>query len=382
MNVLNEPNVCVVGLGFVGLSIIECFSRKYKCIGFDISKQRINFLSSLSHLENILFTCSIDNIRHCKLFIVSVPTPLKDNNSAADLSIVENALHMLYDVVTCNATIVLESSVAIGTSERLLEPFRWKGVFCGFSPERIDLGRTSPHDWEIPKIISGYDNESLEQVRNFYSGVYDNVVSVSSMKTAEMCKLYENCFRMINIAYVNEISDACVKHSIDPLEMIGASATKPFGFMPFYPGLFVGGSCIGVNPYYLKINCDLPLLYSATTMMEERPTNKALQLIEKYHPEKVLVIGLGFKPGQSVTIGSGTFRFARILMENGVAVKYYDPLVDSDLCERMPDTDWTISTLDMSFDVIAICVKQTGIDYTILEDLTKTRVVDYSIGQM
>lgn len=374
-------DVCVIGVGFVGMSLIECFSRKYKCIGFDISKSRIDHLNSTTNYENVVFSNNLDDIKQCKLYLVSVPTPLKDNNTAADLSIVEKALHMLYDIVSNDTTVVLESSVAIGTAERLLEPLRSRGVLCGFSPERVDPGRTSPRDWDIPKIISGYDNESLESVKKWYSIAYTRVVPVSSMRTAEMCKLYENCFRMINIAYVNEITDACVKHGINPLEMINASATKPFGFMPFYPGLFVGGTCIGVNPYFLEINCVLPLLKMATNMMEDRPEKKALELVEKYHPSKVLVIGLGFKPGQSVTVGSGSFPYTKTLLSMGVKVNYFDPLVESDLCEKMPLFHWTPETLDKEYDVIAICVRQTGIDYSVLAELKKTRVVDYSQGK-
>ena len=201
--------------------------------------------------------------------------------------------------------------------------FENEKYFVDLVQHESSIGRTNPYNWQIPKIISGYDSESLEKIKQWYSEVYDTIIPVSSMRTAEMCKLYENCFRMVNIAYVNEITDACVKHKIDPIEMINASSTKPFGFMPFYPGLFVGGTCIPINPYYLKMNCELPLLDSATTMMEYRPICKALELIKKYNPEKLLVIGIAFQQGQTITDGSETF--IQTLQRNNISVNYYDP---------------------------------------------------------
>jgi nucleotide sugar dehydrogenase len=375
-----NAEVCVVGVGFVGKSLLECFSRVYKCVGFDVSTRRVQFLKEHEPLPNVVYTNDINDAKCCQIFLVSVPTPLKDNNTAADLSIVEGALEILYQHVADGNIVVLESSVAIGTTRRLMQPLLSRHIFCGFSPERVDPGRTAPKDWEIPKIISGCTPESLEMVKKWYSKVYHQVVPVSTTETAEMCKLYENCFRMVNIAYVNEISEACIKHGIKPLEMINASATKPFGFMPFYPGLFVGGTCIGVNPYYLKINCDLPLLYSATNSTEERPYLKATEFFEKFHPERVLVIGLGFKPGQSITVGSGSFPFTQTLQKLGVDVHYYDPLVESDVCPRMPLENWTPEKLESTYDLIVVCVRQTGINYDVLDKVNPSKVMDFSRG--
>ena len=283
---------------------------------------------------------------------------------------------------TFGNAIVLESSVAVGTSEKLLKTLHESGNYCGFSPERVDPGRETPKDYEIPKIISGYDSESLNNIKYWYEKVYDKVVPVSTMATAEMCKLYENCFRMVNIAYVNEISDACVNLGINPNEMINASATKPFGFMPFHPGLFVGGSCININPYYLKINCNLPLLELATKETERRPYEKALMCLQKYNPKRVLVVGVGFKAGQSSIMGSGSIPFIHVLQIFGVTVDYYDPLVENntynDLCRTMPNENWTVENLEKEYDLIAICVRQVGIDYNVLSNVKKINIIDFT----
>jgi nucleotide sugar dehydrogenase len=373
--------VCIVGCGFVGFSLIECFSRKFPLIGYDISSSRIEYLKKNHPMNNVTYTSNLQDTKQCKFFSVAVPTPLKniDNDKQMmDLSIVESALKSLHDHVNPKSVIVLESSVSVGTSDKLLKHFREKDIFCGFSPERVDPGRQTPKDWEIPKIISAIDSESLEQVKYWYSQVYEKVVPVSTMATAEMCKLYENCFRMVNIAYVNDMSDACVKHGIDPIEMINASSTKPFGFMPFFPGLGVGGKCIPVNPYYLKINCDLPVLMNAVQQTEKRPINKASQYIEKYSPKRVLAIGLGFKPGESVTVASPTFPFIETFKKNNVEVHYYDPLVEHDICQKMPQENWCSDKLEKEYDLIFICIKQVKIDYSVLEDVTSSKVIDFT----
>jgi nucleotide sugar dehydrogenase len=154
----------------------------------------------------------------------------------------------------------------------------------------------------IPKIVSGMDVTSLNSIIDVYSEVFDTVVPVSSLETAEMCKLYENCFRMINISYVNEISDACIKHGIDCNEMIKASTTKGFGFMPFYPSLYVGGSCIPNNCRVLLDKCEnLTVLRTATESNEHRPLLKAHEIVRTYaNANDFLIIGIGFKVGESV----------------------------------------------------------------------------------
>ena len=183
-----------------------------------------------------------------------------------------------------------------------------------------------------------------------------------------MCKLAENCFRMINITYANEISDACKKLDINPYEMVNACATKPFGFMPFYAGLGVGGHCIPVNPQWLAITSkdDLPLLMSATKMTKERPIREAQKLLEDSEVHRVLVVGMAFKTGESLTTNSAGLDFANYLFEHNIDVSFHDPLVSNDdvsIKHLKGVTEITTEFLDTSFDAICIAIKQSGIDW-------------------
>jgi nucleotide sugar dehydrogenase len=247
--------------------------------------------------------------------------------------------------------------------------------FIGFSPERVDPGRTDPAE-TIPKVISGIDSKSLDYIHSFYSQVFNTVVPVTSLETAEFCKLYENCFRMVNIAYVQEISDACLAKGVDPHEVIKASSTKPFGFMPFYPGLGIGGHCIPVNPHYLFVNNDLPLLQRATELTMNRPVDKATKFKRIYKSAKrVVVIGAGFKPGQSVTSYSPGLALASQLRKLGIEVVLHDPLIESHnpavksfeiLCSKKWENAQVISE---EFDAIIVAIKQHQINWDILDQV-------------
>jgi len=181
---------------------------------------------------------------------------------------------------------------------------------------------------------------SLEQIARLYSRVFDTVIKVTKPEVAEMAKLYENCQRMIAIAYANEMADACIPLGIDPFEVAAAAATKPFGYLPITPSAGVGGHCIPVNPLYLLSNFDFPLLKAATDMMSQRPAQVAHRLMQSVREERVvftepynfrprvLIIGMGFKPGQSHVTNSPGLSLASVLAGSGkVDVMFVDPLV-------------------------------------------------------
>lgn len=236
-----QSSVCIVGVGYVGENLLVEFGRNNKVVGYDISAKRIEHLKTKYPTTTLQTTP--DGIEECGLFCIAIPTPIMnlDGKVTINMQYVKEACATVANKARPGSIVVLESSVSIGTTRSLLGHLRERGIFVGFSPERVDPGRTDPPAHKIPKIVSGIDLESLERIKEWYGTAFDTVVPVSSPETAEMCKLYENCFRMVNIAYVNEIADACAVHGIDPEEMIRASATKPFGFMPFQPGLGVGG---------------------------------------------------------------------------------------------------------------------------------------------
>jgi len=243
----------------------------------------------------------------------------------------------------------------------------------------------------IPKIISALDDitpGSLKSIEKLYSKVFQNVVVVSKPEVAEMMKLYENCQRMLCIAYVNEMADACIPYGIDPYEVCAAASTKPFGYMPFTPSLGVGGPCIPVNPYYLLSNSEFPLLQAATERMSQRPAlvgNRAMVSLHRRYPEKfakrrphILVVGAGFKRGQSLINCSPGVDLMKALLQTWDAhVSFVDPLVDESAIPFVPrldeKTDWNKASLEL-FDLIIVAVRQEGLDFKILEELDSVQV--------
>lgn len=245
-------------------------------------------------------------------------------------------------------------------------------------------------------MISGLDDVcpgSLKAITQLYSRVFDRVVPVSSPEVAEMVKLYENCQRMVCIAYANEMADACAPHAIDPYEVSAAAATKPFGYMPFSPGVGVGGHCIPVNPYYLLSNSQFPLLQAATETMRSRPAVLAARALatlgvaadgkvsegrlEQERP-RVLVVGVGFKSGQSTLSNSPGLALARSLQKSQkVDVTFADALVPQAAVpeiRRLADGDWRAAVLDEGFDLIIVAFKQVGMDFDELRGLQRARV--------
>jgi len=304
--------ICIIGVGYVGLKLFIEFSKIFDTIGFDISKSRIDELNKTYNTDK--FTTDENLLKDASVYCIAVSTLLKDDNKSVDDRNLKSAIKMVTNYAS-------------------------------------------------PKIISGYDKESLPTIEKYYSKIFKTLVTVSSLETAEMCKLYENCFRMINIAYVNEISDACTKHDIDVLEMINASSTKPFGYMKFTPGLGVGGHCIPVNPYYLFINNYLPLLEHATVTTHQRPLKKTEELCLLYPDiDNILIIGQAFKPGESLTIFSPANIFTKELIKLGKNVTIYDPFI-----EEYSKFNWTLEEIN-KYPYIIIAMKQINIDYSLLEN--------------
>lgn len=326
----SQQKVCVVGVGYVGENLVNSFCKYdgYKVIGFDVNKDRLSFLSQ--KYKKCYFTSNENELKDVDLFCVSVPTLLNDEKNGINETHILKVKEMLMRVAKMNSTVVIESSIYVGGTRKLFENLLALGIYVGFSPERVDPGRTEPSHEEIPKIVSGLNKESCDKVVEYYSKVIHTVVPVSSTECAEMCKLYENCFRLINIAYTNEIADVCSKYNVDPFEMVNASKTKPFGFMSFYPSLGVGGYCIPVNPYYLA-NGDfssMPCLYNSLKNTELRPKQKAEMIIKNNKNLKnVLVVGAAFKPGETLLVNSPSIELSNTLIENNINVDIYDPLV-------------------------------------------------------
>lgn len=378
MNNNKSKTIGIIGVGFVGEHLMNAFSRvhNYNIISFDISENRISYLKNIySTKNNVRFTTNQYDLTNVDCYLVCVPTNVV--NEQPDLTNLIQARNLLRLVAKQGSTIVIESSVYVGATRELFSEFSGCGIYVGFSPERVDPGRIEPPTHEIPKIISGLNMVSLVSIREYYSPVFSRLVEVSSTETAEMCKLYENCFRLVNIAYVNEIADACNRIGINPQEMISASATKPFGFMPFYPGLGVGGHCIPNNPYYLMQNNRdiLPIVDQSIKLMETRPISKAKQIVDQYFFNNVLIIGVGFKPGESLTVNSPGMALAKELEALGKDVYCLDPLVSkSEMISKRKSglkfipNNINSKYLQNNFDLIVVANKQHGIDFNLVNE--------------
>ncbi|KAK6203686.1 hypothetical protein LQW54_008892 [Pestalotiopsis sp. IQ-011] len=406
----DDPTVAVIGVGYVGTHLVSTFATKYPVIGFDVSQFRVNELlreqsqmaAFAKLLTDIEYTYDPAALRRATHFLISVPTLLR-HNSTVDASYISKALQTVMKYARPGATIVIESSVAVGMTRELLGPVATQcGFFAGMSPEvsiptafhvsslsnlnpqRVDPGRVEPPVSSIPKIVSGLEDirpGSLDSIVRIYSTVFDTVVPVSSPEVAEMTKLYENCQRMMCIAYANEMADACVVKGIDPYEVCRAAATKPFGYMNYTPGIGVGGHCIPVNPFYLLSNSSFPLLEQCTKSMNARPRRIALQILEdlqlrassngfSHRKPRVLAVGMGFKKGQSVLSNSPGLEMLKALHISGeVQVSWADSLVSQSAIfsiPRLEDKQW--NSVDLGhFDLVLVVFLQADMDSKVLD---------------
>ncbi|KAK0391143.1 hypothetical protein NLU13_0645 [Sarocladium strictum] len=381
------PVVAVIGTGYVGTHLIEVFASQYKTLGFDISDKRLNEIHEQFAINNkVELTSEASRLAYATHYLISVPTLLLPDKSI-DLSYLRGALATVSEHARPGATIVVESSVAVGMTRELLGPIALRNnCFVGMSPERVDPGRTCPAAHQIPKVVSGLDDVvpgSLAQIVRLYERVFDCVVPVSKPEVAEMTKLYKNCQRMMCIAYANEMANACEAHDIDPYEVCDAAATKPFGYMPYSPGPGVGGHCIPVNPYYLLSNNDFPILQAATEAMWQRPLEHARkcladmrdanpETLDPSHLSRVLVVGVGFKPGQSTLSNSPGLALIRGLVDAGdMEINFADSMVSQEMVPWVPKLDeqaWTRGGLE-EYDMIIVTMRQVGHDFSLLHSL-------------
>lgn len=379
--------VTIIGVGYVGEHLLQAFMGPFNpnnITGVDVSSKRVTTLKQV--YPTTKFQSNYDGLEDTDVFLVSVPTLVNDDKTL-DLSPLKDVSAKLKSIAKHGSLVVVESSVYVGATRELFSELLNNSVNVAFSPERVDPGRIEPRMDEIPKVVSGLDLDSLHKVTEIYERVFQRVVPVSSTECAEMCKLYENCFRMVNIAYVNEISDMCKQMSINPYEMISAASTKPFGFMPFYPGLGVGGHCIPVNPYYLFKNGQLPVLEFSTKMMESRPEAKVDELLQQDGdgPTRYLIVGIGFKKGEKLTTNSPGYEFVKVLQSkrphNKIGV--YDPVVHESYYKNDIMFEhkrlFNANTLCKLYDVIVVNLPQDESEQKVIKEFEALggKVVSY-----
>ncbi|MCU1227709.1 MAG: nucleotide sugar dehydrogenase [Acidobacteria bacterium] len=353
--------VGVIGLGYVGLPLVLLFEEAgFPVVGFDVDAAKTEALTrGESYIRHIgaarigkaftagaaVATTDFARLAECDAIIVCVPTPLGPHREP-DLKYVRITAETIARHLRPGQLVVLESTTYPGTTrEELLTRFVEKGLVCGtdfflaFSPEREDPGNERYNTKNIPKVVGGIDAPSQQVATALYGAVIDQVVPVSSPEVAESAKLLENIFRAVNIALVNEMKTVFERMNIDVWEVIEAAKTKPFGFMPFYPGPGLGGHCIPLDPFYLtwkaaeygtwarfielagEINTSMPRYVIDRTV---DAVNRSGKSIVGAH---VLVLGLSYKPDIDDDRESPSFELIELLQERGAVVAYCDPYV-------------------------------------------------------
>ena len=362
-----EATIGVVGLGYVGLPLVVMFAEAgFKVYGVDISVQIIESLNKgSSHVgdvkdqklldlmegnsvNKICFTSDYSALKSCDGIVICVPTPLSKTGNP-DMRYVRDAGENISSNISAGTLIILESTVYPGATQEMLLPLIeersedhlviGENVFLAFSPERIDPGRS---DWNLrttPKVIGGITSRCTDLAVELYGAILNTVVPVSSTGTAEMVKLLENTFRATNIALANELAIMCDRLNIDVWEVIDAASTKPFGFMPFYPGPGIGGHCIPIDPQYLswkmkQLDYDARFISLAEEINSSMPSfvleksQKALVAIGKtLSSSKIIVLGVTYKPDIADIRESPALDVIKLLIEEGAEVVYNDPYV-------------------------------------------------------
>ncbi len=353
--------VGVVGLGYVGLPLaVEVCRAGYRCLGVDVDPVRVEML--LRGESPILdvpseevaryrgegkFEVSRDyeGLRSCQVVIICVPTPLRKTKDP-DVSYVLDAARRLKEVLSSGMLVILESTVYPGATEELVgETLEETGLRVGrdfhlaFSPERVDPGNRLFPLRAIPKVVGGVTPECGERAVAFYSTIFDRVVPVASAREAEMVKLLENIFRAVNIGLVNELAVAAHKMGINIWSVIEAAATKPFGFMPFYPGPGLGGHCIPIDPFYLTWKAKvfgaetafIELAGRVNSSMPRYVVERAAELLNQQgkpiRGSRFLLLGVAYKREVSDTRESPALDIMELLVERGGEVEYHDPYV-------------------------------------------------------
>ena len=381
-----SARVGIIGMGYVGSALSELVVKeKYDTYGFvrrEAKAARINNQS----IPNLKGTTDSGFLQTCDIILICVQTPIHEDKTP-DLSFIEAAVQQVADNIGESQLIVVESSYAPGTTRNVALPIlertgKKAGVdfYLSFSPERVDPGNRQFSLDQIPKVVSGYDSDSLQAAYTFYSTIIKQVVPVSSMETAEMVKIFENTYRLVNISLVNEVKKYTDAVGLDMWEVVNAAATKPFGFMPHYPGPGIGGHCIPVDPFYLvdqakKVGIDLRLVKTAGEVNDEKPSlvvDQTVEIIEKYNGKKsdhkILLVGLSYKPDIDDTRESPALKIWKLFEEKNIDVMYHDPYVTEMNGERSVEiTEDTVRDLD----AIVITTDHTNIEYKKIAELKK-----------
>jgi len=418
-NLIAEKRACigVVGLGYVGLPLIVEFALKdFPTIGFEVDRKKVDELNKgNSHIvdvpsENVRkatgagkfkATTDFSDLNKCDVIIICVPTPLRKTKDP-DMSFILAAGEEIKKYARRGQLVILESTTYPGTTDKILQPMIEEAglkldedFLLAFSPERVDPGNPQFQTHNITKVVGGVGKDSTEVAALLYSEIVDNVHAVSSARVAEACKLWENTFRAINIGMANEMAKVCNALGIDTWEVVRAAATKPFGFMPFYPGPGIGGHCIPLDPHYLSWKArqhgfDSQFITLAEQINSGMPKYVAELVRDALNDDeksvkgaKILILGVAYKKDIDDMRESPALSVIDLLRSRGAEVVYHDGFVP----EVTFDHAYTIGAGDPLFnqeltddllssvDCVVICTEHSDVDYNRVCELSKI-VVD------
>ncbi|HMB93804.1 MAG TPA: nucleotide sugar dehydrogenase [Rhodothermales bacterium] len=411
LKAVEERTICVgiVGLGYVGLPLaVEVADAGFPVIGFDVSSKVVASVNKgISHVQDvpsdrlspfveqglIRATSDPSALAQCDTILLCVPTPLNKLKDP-DLAYVVSAASAVRDALRPGQLIVLESTTYPGTTREVLQPLLeesglkvGRDIFLCYSPERVDPGNKRWHTKNTPKVLGGITEACVRVGTALYKVIFDTIVPVSSAEAAELTKVYENTFRMINIALANELAQACDKLDVDVWEVIDAAATKPFGFMRFTPGPGLGGHCIPLDPHYLSwkmrsLAYKTRLIELASEINAEMPAFVVRKIARALNDEskpvrdsRILVLGVAYKPGIDDLRESPALEIMRLLQEEGGQVFYHDPY-----CPEIKDDGHTelkgipmqsIALTDshlQDMDAVVVVTNHAEVDYQFVVD--------------
>ncbi len=397
-----KAQIGVVGVGYAGLPLAMEFARSgFRVHGIDVDDEKVKDLNEgKSHIEDVkddilqfairagCFEAHSDYevVSQLDCVILCVPTPLRQTKDP-DISYIVNAAQAVKKHLHKDMLIVLQSTTYPGTTEEVVRAeFEsenvqiGKDLFLGFSPERIDPGNLKFTIKNTPKIVGGITPQCTEMAKTLYEQAIDRVIPVSSAAAAEMVKLLENTFRAVNIGLVNEIAIMCEKLGISVWEVIEAAASKPFGFMPFFPGPGLGGHCIPIDPLYLSwklkmLNYNarfIELASEVNTQMPEYCVYRIVGVLNRHQKcvngTKVLLIGLTYKKDSSDVRESPALDIMRLLEKGGAQVDYSDPYVSQLSVDDVVKKSVSLEPATIQeYDLLVMVTDHSDFDYAMIQ---------------
>ncbi|HAJ05937.1 MAG TPA: UDP-N-acetyl-D-glucosamine dehydrogenase [Chloroflexi bacterium] len=405
-----QARIGIIGLGYVGLPLaIEFAEAGYNVLGIDKDVNKIKMLnegnsyiadidsdvvSTLVEQDRLQVTVDFEQISDLDAISICVPTPLRKTRDP-DMSYVVDAAEEISEHLKTNTLIILESTTYPGTTAEVVLPIMLRNghsvgedIFLAYSPERIDPANKIYGVRNTPKVIGGITKECVNVAKALYGNVVDSIVKVSSTQAAEMVKLLENTFRAVNIGLINEITIMCDKLGIDVWEVIDAAETKPFGYMPFYPGPGLGGHCIPIDPLYLSwklksLNFNARFIELADEINTNMPRYVVRKVAESLNEDSkpvrnsnVLVLGVAYKPNVDDIRESPALDIIELLKQQGAHVVYHDPHVPEIQFEKFDMTAVNYDSVVLeSVDCVIIVTDHSYYDWSDVLDHAKL-VVD------